>query len=57
MRSALAALIFMLLATPVVFPAKVLPGESEDELVHQGAVCDKKLDAQQALTFYLRAIL
>ena len=55
MRSALAALIFLLLATPVVLPAKVLPGESEDELVQQGAVCDKKLDAQQALTFYLPA--
>ena len=55
MRSALAALILMLLATPVVFPARVLPGESEDELVQQGAVCDKKLDAQKALTFYLPA--
>jgi tetratricopeptide (TPR) repeat protein len=55
MRSAFAFLIFALLAAPVALLAKVLPAESEDELVQQGAVFDRKLDAKEALTFYLPA--
>ncbi len=55
MRSAFAFLILALLATPVVLRAKVLPAESADELVEQGAVFDRKLDAKEALSFYLPA--
>jgi tetratricopeptide (TPR) repeat protein len=54
MRSALAFLIFALLGNPVLL-AKILPGESVDELVEQGAVFDRKLDAKEALSFYLPA--
>ena len=55
MRSAFAFLIFALLAAPVVLLAKPLPAESADELVEQGALFDRKLDAKEALSFYLRA--
>lgn len=55
MRSALAFFIFALLGDPVVVLAKILPAESVDELVEQGAVFDRKLNAKEALSFYLRA--
>jgi len=54
MRSAFAFLIFTLVATPAAV-AKVRPADSADELVTQGAVFDRKLDAKEALTFYLPA--
>jgi tetratricopeptide (TPR) repeat protein len=55
MRSAFAVFIFVFVAAPVVLLAKTPPAESVDALVEQGAVFDRKLDAKEALSFYLPA--
>ena len=55
MRSAFIFFIFALLAAPVFLVAKPLPAESADALVEEGAVFDRKLDAKEALSFYLLA--